>query len=116
LAEIEGDLAIEDVLAAARSNDPFALSLVRAAGRVHGWVAHQLNELFNPERIIFAGPLADLGEPFLAAVRETACEFSGAGPGIIPKMVAAITTSTLGQYNGAVGAAALAMHEWKPKR
>jgi len=73
-------------------------------------VAHQVNELFNPEKIIFAGPLADLGNLFLAPVRETARELGDAGRNLT------IVNSTLGQYNGAVGAAALALHQWKPKR
>jgi len=110
LAAVEGELAIDDVLAAARGGDPFALSLVRAAGRVHGWVAHQLDQLFDPEKIIFAGPLADLGDLFLAAVRETARRLGDAG------REPTIASSTLGRYNGAVGAAALALHHWKPKR
>jgi glucokinase len=110
LADVKGELTTDDVLAAAHDGDKFALSLVRAVGRVHGWVAHQINELFNPEKIIFAGPLADLGDPFLAPVRETARELGDAGRSL------AIVNSTLGQYNGAVGAAALALHQWKPKR
>ncbi len=100
----------DEVLAAARDGNKWALTLVRDVGRVHGWVAHQLNELFNPEKIIFAGPLADLGDLFLAPVRETAGELGD--PGRMP----CIVSSTLGQYNGAVGAAALALHQWKPKR
>jgi predicted NBD/HSP70 family sugar kinase len=110
LADVKGELTTDDVLAAAHDGDKFALSLVRAVGRVHGWVAHQVNELFNPEKIIFAGPLADLGGVFLAAVRETARELGDAGRDLV------IVNSTLGQYNGAVGAAALALHQWKPKR
>ena len=110
LAGIRGKLAIDDVLAAARAGDDFAASLVRAAGRAHGWVAHQINELFNPEKIIFAGPLADSGDLFITTVRETARELGGAGCDHI------IVNSTLGQYNGAVGAAALALHQWKPQR
>lgn len=110
LAAVAGELTIDDVLAAARDGDRVACSLVSAVGRVHGWVAHQLDQLFDPERIIFAGPLADLGELFLATVRETARQLGAAGH------EPAITSSTLGQYNGAVGAAALALHQWKPKR
>ena len=110
LAGVKGLLTIDDVLAAARDGDAFAASLVRAAGRAHGWVAHQINELFNPEKIIFAGPLADFGDLFITTVRETARELGGAG------CDAVIVNSTLGQYNGAVGAAALALHQWKPRR
>jgi predicted NBD/HSP70 family sugar kinase len=110
LAAVEGELTVDDVLTAARRHDDFALSLVRAVARVQGWVAYQLDQLFDPERIIFAGPLADLGELFLATVRQTVLELGDAGH------APAIASSTLGQYNGAVGAAALALHQWKPKR
>jgi predicted NBD/HSP70 family sugar kinase len=110
LADVKGELAIDDVLAAAHDGDKFALSLVRAVGCVHGWVAHQVNELFNPEKIIFAGPLADLGDLFLTSAREMARKLGDADRDLV------IVNSTLGQYNGAVGAAALALHQWKPKR
>ena len=100
----------DEFLVAAREGEKWALSLLHSVGRVHGWVAHQLNELFNPDKIIFAGPLADLGESFLATVRETACE--PGDPGRAP----CIVSSALGRYNGALGAAALALHQWKPKR
>lgn len=109
LAAIEGNVRIDHILAAARQGDAFALSLVRAVGAVHGWVAHQLNELFDAQKIVFAGPLADL-EIFLATVRQTAHELGGAGRACV------IVNSTLGQYNGAVGAAALALHQWQPKQ
>lgn len=105
-----GEQTIEDVLAAARAGDELACSLVRAAGRVHGWVAHQVNELFNPEKIIFAGPLAEAGDLFLSPVREMAGELGSAGRDAV------IVNSSLGRYNGAVGAAALALHQWKPTR
>jgi glucokinase len=110
LADVTGELSIDDVLAAAATEDPFAGSLVRAVARVHGWVAYQLDQLFDPERIIFAGPLADLGERFLVSVRQTVLELGGGG------RAPAIAVSSLGQYNGAVGAAALALHQWRPNR
>ncbi len=110
LTAVEDELTIDDVLAAVRDSDEFASSLMSAVGRVHGWVAHQLDQLFDPEKIIFAGPLADLGDPFLATVRETAHQLGDAGH------EPAIASSTLGRYNGAVGAAALALHQWKPRR
>ncbi len=110
LAAAKDELTIDHILAAARQGDEFASSLIAAVGRIHGWVAHQLDQLFDPERIIFAGALADLGELFMGTVRETAGQL--ADPGHQPEIAA----STLGQYNGAVGAAALALHQWKPKR
>ena len=96
LAAVEGELAVDDVLAAARQGDAFAVALVRAVARVHGWVAYQLDQLFDPERIIFAGPLADLGDLFLTAVRQTVVDLSAGS------RVPAIAGSTLGQYNGAL--------------
>ena len=110
LAGLAGELTVDDVLAAVRQGDEFSCALVRAAGRLHGWVAHQLNQLFDPERIIFAGPLTETGDLFLATVCETARQYSGAG------RTPPVENSTLGRYNGAIGAAALALHQWKPKR
>jgi glucokinase len=105
LATVKGELAIEDIVSAVQAGDAFALSLIEAAGRVHGWVVSELSALFDPQKIIFAGPLADLGEAFLAPVRKSVTE-----PDV------EIAVSMLGRYNGALGAAALALHQWKPKR
>jgi len=110
LAALKGELAIEDIAHAVQSGDAFAQSLIQAVARVHGWVVSELNTLFDPQKIIFAGPLAELGEAFLAPVREAVRQWNGADPGV------EITGSTLGKYNGALGAAALALHQWKPKR
>lgn len=110
LAAIRRKLVIEDLLEAARQSDAWTGSLVREVARVHGWVVHQLKELFDPEKIIFSGPLTSLGELFLAPVREVAQELAGRNLNV------ELTNSTLGQYGGAIGAAALALHQWKPKR
>ena len=64
---------------------------------------------FDPQRIIFAGPMADLGDVFLSPVRETARRLGDAG------REPAIVNSAIGLYNGAVGAASLALHHWKPR-
>ena len=70
----------------------------------------QLYALFDPQKIIFTGPLAELGERFLTPIRAAAAQWGGEKP------VVDITGSALGTYNGALGAAALALHQWKPKR
>ena len=62
----------------------------------------------RPGTDMFAGPLADLGEPFLATVRDTAC-LEGARR-------ADHHLVHFGRCGGAVGAAALALDQWKPKR
>ena len=110
LAAGRGSVTADRVVSAARAGDAYARSLVRAAGRVHGWVAHQLRVLFNPERLVFAGPLADPGLPFMEAVCGTARGLDDAGD------EADIVPSTLGRANGAIGAAALALHQWRPVR
>jgi glucokinase len=104
------EILLPDLLDALRSGDPFACDCLRMAARVHGWVVWQLASLFNPEKIIFTSPLAELGEPFLTDVRESAAMFSSGQFGV------EVTASRLGRFNGALGAAALALHEWKPKR
>lgn len=110
LAAIERKLQIQDLLQAARQGDAWTTSLVREVARAHGWVVHQLKELFDPEKIIFSGPLTGLGELFLEPVREAARELAGRDLNL------EIMNSALGEYSGAIGAAALALHQWKPKR
>jgi glucokinase len=110
LAAIRRPMVIDDLIDAMRQGDAWAASLLRAVARVHGWVVYQLKELFDPEKIIFAGPLTGLGELYLAPVRQSAREWSGAGLAI------EIENSTLGPYSGTIGAAALALHQWKPQR
>lgn len=104
------ELSLADLLQAARAGDSNTMALVRAVARVHGWAVCQLNALFNPQTIIFSGPLTELGELYLSPIRESARQWGGAD------VDALITASPLGQYNGAVGAAALALHQWKPNR
>lgn len=110
LAAIRRPLVIEDLIDAVRQEDAWTSTLLRNAARMHGWVVHQLLELFDPEKIIFAGPLTGLGDLYLTPVREAARELAGTDLDI------EIANSTLGQYSGAIGAAALALHQWKPRR
>lgn len=109
LAGLKRKLVIDDLLEAARQ-DAWVGSLLLEVARTHGWVVHQLKELFDPERIIFSGPLTSLGELFLEPVRETARQLAGG------ELKVEIVNSMLGKYGGAIGAAALALQEWKPKR
>ncbi len=110
LAAISGELSIYHWFNAVWQGDAFARSLVRPLASVHGWAVWQLCALFDPQKIIFTGPLTELGELFLEPVRAAVARWSGA------KLKVEITGSTLGTYNGALGAAALALHQWKPKR
>ncbi len=104
------ELSADEFFQAVRAGDPRAGALLESAAWVLGWVVAQLCALFDPRKIIFAGRFVELGELFLQPVRAAAAQWSGATPG------ADITGSALGPYNGALGAAALALHQWKPRR
>lgn len=110
LARVRGAVAVGDFIRAVVRGDAFATRLLGGVARLYGWVVHQLSELFDTERIILAGPLTAFGERLLEPIRETARALSprGAHP--------EIACSTLGEYNGALGAAALALHQWTPDR
>ncbi|MDQ3622938.1 MAG: ROK family transcriptional regulator [Verrucomicrobiota bacterium] len=95
--------------AAAESGDRKILNVLARAAQVHGWAIHQLQLLFDPQRIILVGPLAELGSAFLDPLIEAVRHHSTAAP-------TEIVSSTLGQFSGAFGAAALALHHWKPAR
>lgn len=87
---------------------PVLTALANVAA-IHGHVAAQLALLLNPQRIILVGPLAELGDPFLQPLRDALQRLH---PGEAPEVV----NSDLGGFSGAIGAAALALHQWKPAR
>ncbi len=112
LAEQDGPLTFADVVRAARQCDRLTVEVIEVAAGVLGWAVGQLTLVLNPARVILAGPLTQMGEILLHPVRKRAEEIlrdSGAEP---PEIV----NSTMGEYSGALGAAALAVHEWKPAR
>jgi len=76
--------------------------------RTLGLLLSQLNRAFNPSMIIMAGGLTVFGNLFLERLKRNFQLFSP--PGELPRVV----NSSLGEFNGAIGAAALAVHEWKP--
>jgi N-acetylglucosamine repressor len=53
-----------------------------------------------------------LGDTLLNPLRARAEEILRASQAAVPSIV----NSTMGEYCGALGAAALAVHEWKPTR
>lgn len=87
--------------------DRNALKVLEDAASVHGGIIRQLYFLFDPERIIVAGPLAELGAAYLTPLAAAAdLRLDAAAPLIV--------NSAFGQFGGALGAAALALHRWKP--
>ena len=72
----------------------------------------RFSAILNPEKVVLAGPLAALGQAFFEPLNEHAKTISSA----LHQEAPIVTGSELGVFNGALGAAALALHEWKPKR
>lgn len=88
------------------------VQVVEVAADVLGWAVGQLALALNPSQVILAGPLTSLGEILLDPMRQRAEEIVRTAGGNTPVIV----NSTMGEYSGAVGAAALAVDEWKPTR
>jgi N-acetylglucosamine repressor len=105
-------LALADVLVAAREGDALVREVLLNTGRVLGQTISQLNLLLNPEQIVIAGPLAQLGNIFLDPIREVVASLTPPLHAQPPRIVA----SQLGEFGGALGAAAMAVNQWKPAR
>lgn len=99
---------VNELVMAAKAGDREVLGALDRAAQAFGLTLNQLNCAFNPEIIVLAGMLTEFGDVFLNRLKQELAGFAPvAGP---PKVV----NSTLGRFNGALGAAALAVHEWKP--
>jgi N-acetylglucosamine repressor len=105
-------IEFEQVVAAARAGDSLVTGVLKNVAQTLGWVVCQVNGLFNPQKIILAGPLVELGDTFLLPLQQAVDAFCAELHQEAPQVV----DSELGSFNGALGAAALALHEWKPKR
>jgi predicted NBD/HSP70 family sugar kinase len=108
-AATKSDVDLTALCAEAGAGNRKVIPVLERAAEVHGWAIHQLQLLFDPQRVILVGPLADLGPAYLEPLRAAVRRHS---PDLQPEIV----TSTLGQFSGAFGAAALALHQWKPAR
>ncbi len=104
-------LVFADVLEAARQRDQQTLQIIEVAAGALGWAVGELTLALNPSHVILAGPLTLLGEIMLRPLRDCAQEVLQESGADVP----AIVNSTMGEYSGALGAAALAVHEWKPR-
>jgi N-acetylglucosamine repressor len=101
-----------DLVRAARLRDRLTLQLIEVAAEMLGWAVGELALALNPAQVILTGPLTLLGEIMLHPLRHRAEEILEASGAETPVFV----NSTMGEYSGALGAAALAVHEWKPAR
>jgi predicted NBD/HSP70 family sugar kinase len=105
-------LVFGDVVRAAQQRDALTVHVLELVGRMLGQAVSQLALALNPSRVILAGPLTLLGDTLLRPLRLRATELLQASSAEVPPIV----HSTMGDYSGALGAAALAVHEWKPVR
>jgi glucokinase len=107
-----GPLEFSDVVRAAQQRDTLTLQIIRTAADALGRAVGQLSFSLNPSRVIIAGPPTLLGDlllhPLRARVEKSMSGYEADMPAII--------NSTMGEFNGALGAAALAVHQWKPAR
>jgi glucokinase len=107
-----GPITFPDVVRAAQQRDPLTVQIIEVAADMLGRAVSQLIFALNPAQVILAGPLTLLGGTLLYPLRERVALLLGASDSDMPEIV----NSTMGEYNGALGAAALAVHEWKPAR
>ena len=105
-------MTLEEMLRAAITSDPLVLKVIDRAARAVGRVISQLSLLLNPEKVIVAGPLAKLTDAFLQGVTKEVGRLVAPPHARAPQVVA----SQFGSHGGALGAAALAVHQWKPSR
>jgi glucokinase len=107
-----GQLTFADVVRAAQQRDAMTVQIIEVAADALGRAVSQLIFVLDPSRVILAGPLTLLGGTLLNPLRAKVESILKASDANMPL----ILNSTMGEYNGALGAAALAVHEWKPAR
>ena len=111
LRDLPAPLAMEDVQRAIQQRDPLAVLIIEEVARCLGRGIAQLSLVVDPQKIILAGPLTLLGEALLGPMRERVKAILDLTETRMPE----ITGSTMGEFSGALGAAALALHGWKPE-
>lgn len=108
LAAIGKDTAeSRDVADLVRRGDPDAAQAVREAGRLLGRVLTAAVNLVNPALIMIGGDISEAGDQLLAGVREVV--YRRSTPLAANALV--ITSATLGDRAGVVGAAAMVIEQ-----
>jgi glucokinase len=103
-------VSVTNLVQAAQQRDALTLRILGAAAQALGAAIGQLALVVDPARVILAGPLTSLGESFLEPLRLATAHELQASAQPAPDIV----NSGMGDFSGALGAAALALHEWKP--
>ena len=97
------DLTQTDLRRAARTGDPVAIRLIRGAAARIGGVVASLVHVYNPARIVVAGPLTEVTDDLLAGIRSVAYQRA------LPLATRNLTLahSVIGEMAGVVGAVVL---------
>ena len=103
---------LDDILGAVQQRDRLTTLVITEAAKCLGWAIAQLSVVVDPQKIILAGPLTALGDTILRPLQQIT--ESVLTP--VDLRVPEIMNSTMGEFSGALGAAALAVHEWRPVR
>ncbi len=112
LALKRNQVTLDEMLRGAIDSDPLVLKVLDRAAQAVGRVISQISLLLNPNKVIIAGPLTQLTDAFLQPVAKVVNEWITPLHAKVPHVVA----SQFGSHGGALGAAALAVHQWKPSR
>jgi len=110
LREVAGPLTMQDVQQAFDQGDPLAVLIVEEVAICLGRGIAQLSLVVDPQKIILTGPLTTLGDGLLAPMRARIKAILDLTESRMPVVVG----SEMGDFSGALGAAALALNEWKP--
>jgi glucokinase len=95
----------ETIAVAAAGGDEFATDVMNTTARWLGIGISSLINLFNPEKVVLAGGMANAGEHFYSTLRKTAASQSFE----VPANTAQIVRSTLGNDAGVLGCAGIAL-------
>lgn len=105
-----GTVTLPSLKRAIEQGDALTLDVIHRAATAIAAALVPITLLLNPSRIIVAGPLASLGgsftQPLVAATQSQLPDFHATLPEIV--------MSQLGDFVGALGAAALAVNQWQP--
>ena len=102
------EVPVEALVQAALAGNEIVLGFLDQVGHAFGLALNQLNCAFNPQKIILAGAFTAFGDVFLRRLQQSLNTFAP------PSGAPLVVNTQLGPFNGAIGAAALAVHEWKP--
>ncbi len=102
------EAASQALVKAARAGDSRVLEMLDRVTQALSVVLNQLQCAFDPAKIILAGRFTVFEDLFLDRLQRSLKLFA------VPSGTPAVVNSTLGDFNGALGAAALAVHQWKP--